>query len=196
MKFNFIGIALTICIILFMMKIYNESDAFNLRCTISKVDGNTYCVREREKLDLAADLLAETTYMMKDLVHYVNSKYPHQENVIRLVRNFNPAAISETLPTSEHTAYSENKGEKMAFCLNKDKNGLSLIDLHTLKFVAIHELAHLMTKSIGHKDEYWDNFKFLLKCGNDSGIYTSIDYSKHPTKYCGTRIDDNPFFRT
>ena len=33
----------------------------------------------------------------------------------------------ETLPTSSYTAYSENKGEKIAFCLNKTKEGNKLI---------------------------------------------------------------------
>ena len=93
----------------------------------------------------------------------MNSTHASNPAVKRLVENFNPNKISETLPTSEHTAYSENKGEKMAFCLNEDKEGTRLIDLSTLTFVAIHELAHLMTESIGHKEEFWDNFKFLLE---------------------------------
>ena len=82
----------------------------------------------------------------------------------RLVSGFNPKRILETLPTSEYTAYSENKGEKLAFCLNRDKkDNNKLIDIHTLTFVAIHELAHISTKSIGHKSEFWENFKFLLE---------------------------------
>ena len=75
---------------------------------------------------------------------------------------------------SKHTAYSENKVEKMVFCLNEDKQGTRLIDLSTLTFVAIHELAHLMTESIGHKDEFWDNFKFLLKNAKESGVYEPV----------------------
>ena len=39
-------------------KIYKESDHFNLRCIISDVNGNTYFVRDRNKLQLAADKLA------------------------------------------------------------------------------------------------------------------------------------------
>ena len=31
--------------------------------------------------------------------------------------------ISETLPTSQYTAYSENKGEKLAFCTTTKKDG-------------------------------------------------------------------------
>ena len=72
------------------LKIYYESDAYNLRCIISDVDGETYCVRERSKLQLAADLLANATQKMKDLVAYVAKKYPENEDVQRLVQKFNP----------------------------------------------------------------------------------------------------------
>ena len=27
----------------------------------------------------------------------------------------------------------------------------------------MHELAHIITKSIGHTDEYWNNYKLILK---------------------------------
>ena len=37
-------------VIFVCLKIYSESDAYNLKCVQSKVDGNTYCVRERNKL--------------------------------------------------------------------------------------------------------------------------------------------------
>jgi hypothetical protein len=195
MKINYLGVVLVIFMIFFGLKMYKDSDSFNLRCVISKVDGNTYCVRERGKLELAVDLLAEATKNMKKLVKYVEQKHSSNPAVKRLVENFNPDKISETLPTSEHTAYSENKGEKMAFCLNEDKQGTRLIDLSTLIFVAIHELAHLMTESIGHKEEFWDNFKFLLKNAKESGIYEPVDYSKSPVQYCGTRIDENPYYK-
>ena len=195
MKINYLGVILVVLMICFGYKMYKDSDSFNLRCVISKVDGNTYCVRERSKLELAADLLAEATSNMKKLVKYVGENHASNPAVKRLVENFNPDKISETLPTSEHTAYSENKGEKMAFCLNEDKQGTRLIDLSTLTFVAIHELAHLMTASIGHKDDFWDNFKFLLTSAKKSGIYEPVDYSKSPVQYCGTRIDENPFYK-
>jgi len=195
MKINYLGVVLVIFMIFFGLKMYKDSDSFNLRCVISKVDGNTYCVRERGKLELAVDLLAEATKNMKKLVKYMEQKHSSNPAVKRLVENFNPDKISETLPTSEHTAYSENKGEKMAFCLNEDKQGTRLIDLSTLTFVAIHELAHLMTESIGHKEEFWENFKFLLKNAKESRIYEPVDYSKSPVQYCGTRIDENPYYK-
>ena len=167
---------------------------FHLKCIVSDEDGNTYCVRETPKIELVADLLAKVTGKMKKLVKYMGEKYPTRENVKRLVKNFNPKKISETLPTSKYTAYSENKGEKIAFCTTTTKEGSKLIDENTLTFVAIHELGHVMTKSIGHKKEFWQNFKFLLKNAVDIELYKPIDYKKKPKKYCGMTISDNPYY--
>jgi hypothetical protein len=162
MFYVILAFVLAICIY-----IYYNSDTFQLKCIISTVDGNKYCVRDREKLQDAADMLARITVKCKQLVDYVAEQHPDQENVKRLVEGYNPQRVMETLPTSEYTAYSENKGEKIAFCLNKKRKGEDqMIDEHTLMFVAIHELSHVATKSIGHKNEFWDNFKFLLKCCN------------------------------
>ena len=189
--FGYIMIAFVLGVVL---KIYFESDRFNLRCIISNEDGNEYCVREREKLELVADLLARVTGKLKRLVEYMKEKYPNRENVKRMVENFNPDNISETLPTSKFTAYSENKGEKMAFCVTKKKNGTQLIDENTLTFVAIHELAHVCTKTVGHKDDFWMNFKFLLENAKKCGIYKPVDYKKKPKEYCGMTITDNPYY--
>ncbi len=181
-------------ILLFCLRIYYDSDAFNLKCIIASKDGNTYCVREREKLELAANLLAEVTQKMKDMVAYMKQTHPEDPRTIRLVEGFNPKKINETLPTSELTAYSENKGEKLAFCLNTTKEGNKLIDLNTLTFVALHELSHIMTESVGHKQDFWQNFKFLLENAKAAGIYDPVDYKKKPKEYCGMKINDNPYY--
>jgi hypothetical protein len=181
-------------VLLFCLKIYSESDAYNLKCIISEVDGQKYCVRERSKMQLAANLLANVTNKCKDLVSYCGKKHPDNEKVQRLMQKFNPTKISETLPTSEYTAYSENKGEKLAFCLDRKKNGTELIDENTLTFVAIHELAHIMTISEGHKQEFWVNFKFLLENATTAKIYKPIDYRSKPEHYCGMKITDNPYY--
>ena len=178
----------------FIIKIYFESDMFHLKCIVSDEDGNTYCVRESPKLELVAGLLARTTEKLKQLVAYLKEEYPNRENVKRLVEKFNPKKISETLPTSKYTAYSENKGEKLAFCTTTTKEGSKLIDENTLAFVAVHELGHVMTESVGHTKEFWQNFKFLLKNAVKIGIYQPIDYKKKPKNYFGMKITDNPFY--
>jgi hypothetical protein len=186
----FIGFVIIIC-----LKIYSESELWNLKCIISGVDGNRYCVRERVDTQAAVDLLAKVTQNMKDLVKYMKENHGDDERVKRLVAGFNPKRISETLPTSELTAYSENKGEKIAFCLNKTKNSENtLIDINTLTFVSIHELSHITTTSIGHKQDFWQNFKFLLENAKAAGIYNPVDYKKKPESYCGMTITDNPYY--
>jgi hypothetical protein len=174
--------------------IYHTSEYSQLKCIISNVDGNKYCVREREKLELAADRLANVNVRMKKVVEHCGSSYKNQDNVKRLVKGYNPKKIYETLPTSKYTAYSENKGEKLAFCLDTEKTKGTLIDMNTLTFVALHELAHVATLSVGHTEEFWNNFKFLLQEAKKIGIYNPVNYKKEPARYCGMNIDDNPYY--
>jgi hypothetical protein len=186
----FIALLLFVC-----LRIYYESDAFQLKCIIYSKDGNKYCVRDRVNTDHAVELLATVIQKCKDMVKYMKEKHPNKPCVKRLVDGFNPSKISETLPTSELTAYSQNKGEKLAFCLNKNKNNpTELIDINTLTFVALHELSHIMTLSQGHKREFWKNFKFLLENAKEANIYTPVDYKKKPVQFCGMDIHDNPYF--
>ena len=194
MEINILGYTIIFFVLVITYRIYKESDYFHLKCIISDVDGNKYCVRERNKLTLAADKLANVNVKLKQLVKHVGKKYPDRENCKRLASKFNPKKIYETLPTSEYTAYSQNKGEKLAFCLNTKKNGGKLIDLNTLTFVAIHELSHIASKSIGHNEEFWNNFKFLLEEAEIIGVYEPEDYKQDPKNYCGMKITDNPYY--
>ena len=178
MDIDVITYILIALIVIISIKIYIDSDTFQLKCIISDVDGNKYCVRERGKLELVADQLAHTTNNMKSVVEKCREEYGDQENVKRLVEKFNPQKIYEILPTSEYTAYSENKGEKLAFCVETEKeNGAGyLVDINTMTYVAMHELAHIMTESIGHTEEFWQNYKFLLQVAKSINIYEPIDY--------------------
>jgi hypothetical protein len=189
-----IGYILIIFTVGVILRIYLDSDAFNLKCIVSDVDGKKYCVRERSKMTLVVDLLAKITQKLSKLVKYVGKKYPDRENCKLLLKNFNPKKISEILPTSQYTAYSENKGEKLAFCTTTSKKGDRLIDENTLMFVALHELSHIATTSIGHTQEFWSNFKFIIANAKKIGIYDPENYKKNPKVYCGLQINDNPYF--
>jgi hypothetical protein len=195
-KEDILGYVIIILVLFISYKIYSDSDIFQLKCIVSTVDGEKYCVRERKEVGRAVDLLARITEKMKKLVVYLDEKYPKdKENVRRLVSKFNPKKIVETLPTSEYTAYSENKGQKIAFCLNKQKkDNDNLIDENTLMFVALHEMAHVASKSIGHNTEFWNNFTFLIEEAEEIQLYTPIDYSKKNAEYCGMTITSSPYF--
>lgn len=186
----FIGLVVAVSIHLFL-----QSDMVNLKCIISEVDGNTYCVRDRSQLKDAVNLLAQVTGRCTTLVNYMYNTYPNDDRSQRLYKNYNPLKITETLPTSKLKAYSENKGEKIAFCLNKrNENNEKLIDINTLTFVALHELSHLMTKSVGHNKEFWENFKFILDNAVELKLYDPVNYKSNPKNYCGMQITDNPYY--
>lgn len=185
-----IALVLGICTYVY----YTASD-FNLKCIVVDESGQKFCVRERKNIEPAAKLLQEIGNKAEQLVEYVFTKHPDNEDVIRLKKKFNKEVIMETLPNSEYTAYSENKGEKVSFCLSKDKNDdEDLIDSHTLMFVCIHEMSHVMTKTIGHDTTFWANFKFLLENAEDAGIHTPRNYKENPSEYCGMRIRDSPYY--
>lgn len=184
-----------VCIILY--KLYQESDMLHLKCVLSTVDGTKYCVRDRDaaKTQVASNLLASTVNKCKQLVEHMATTYPGDDSVVRLKENFRPDQVKETLPTSTLTAYSENKGEKIAFCLNKKNDtDTEFIDENTLTFVAIHEMAHLMTSSVGHLQDFWTNFKWLLENAKAANIYQPVDYKNKPQEYCGMTIHDNPLY--
>lgn len=194
MRDTILIIIMTFFVIVIATKIFLESETFNLRCIISNKNGHTYCVRESNRLHETVELLAKTSDKMEIFMKKLNTKYPERENVKRLVAKCNPRNIMETLPTSKYTAYSENKGKKMAFCVTTQKYNSTLIDENTLFFVALHEMAHVCTVSVGHTEEFWNNFRFLLFQAKEFNLYQPEDYKKQPKPYCGMTISDNPYF--
>ena len=90
MKFSASTSALIIACILVCLYIYHNSEYANLKCIISDVDGNKYCVRERRKLELAADRLAYVNQNMQSLVEHCRENFGNQENVKVFVKNYNP----------------------------------------------------------------------------------------------------------
>lgn len=113
------------------------------------------------------------------------------KDIDRLVGNYNPNVLSENTPDSKFTSYSENKGQKIVFCL-REKSNNKLVDLNTMMFVGLHELSHLMTRTVGHDDEFWSNFKIILRIAIRLGLYKCQDFEKESKAYCGTRITDSP----
>jgi hypothetical protein len=111
----------------------------------------------------------------------------------RLVSRFDPDSLEENDITADSTSYSENKGEKIVVCLrDKTAHPFPLIEENTVMFVLIHEMSHLMTASIGHTPEFWNNMRKLLHDCVQLGVYRPVNYSKNPVKYCGMTISDSP----
>ena len=117
--------------------------------------------------------------------------YDRGSAVKRLLDKFDPEKLTENIPGSSHVAYSVNKGSELSICLRK-KDTNAFIETNTVRFVAIHELAHVMSESTGHTDEFWDNMKFLLEKAMSAGLYVATDYKERPVDYCGIQITSTP----
>lgn len=172
---------------------YIKNRSSEVETVVSSYDNREYLVRSLPNKAKAAALLGKMNKRLQILVDHMQSadSKASEEDVNRLAKNFNPDSISEGTEKSNYTSYSVNKGEKIVFCLRSKKENEKLIDINTLMYVAIHELAHLMTKEIGHPPEFWNNFKILLREGIKIGIYEKVDYSKQPVNYCGMKIKSN-----
>lgn len=79
------------------------------------------------------------------------------------------------------SSYTENKSV-ITLCL-QDPETKKFYDMNTLMYVALHELAHVITKTIGHDDNFKKNFTKLLVKAESLGIYNS--QLPLPKKYCG-----------
>jgi hypothetical protein len=179
--------------------IYLETKSLDVTYVLSSVDNREYLVRNLPDKQEAADLLGNIQIAMVKLIDGI-SESSRQENytkeniddIKRLKENYRNGNFSESNPGNKYTSYSINKGEKIVFCIRAKDGSNKLEPLNTMLFVAIHEMAHLMTKSIGHGQDFWDNMRFLLKEAIDMGIYTQEDYVTNPVDYCGTVINDSP----
>lgn len=142
------------------------------------------------KKDLIEGQNEEGSSEQKNLEHKI--KMDLKDNIERLVKNFNADAISENTPNSAHTSYSQNKGEKIVFCIRQKNDKEEIVKLNTLLFVAYHECSHIYTKSISHTPEFWNNFRLILRIAIDNGLYENVDYNNKSEEYCGINISDNP----
>lgn len=163
----------------------------------SSVDGRTYRVRDMPDKNEAANLLARVRQKIDKLYDYLRQKFPDKPQVKQLLRNFkpDPSRFEESTPADEHTSYSVNKGEKVHLCLRQREGpNEALVKENVMVFVAIHEMGHVITPSLGHGPDFWNNFAWLLKQAEAIEIYRYEDFKAHPVAYCGINITDSPVY--
>lgn len=188
---NFTSFFIT-SILLTTLYIHMENRNKDLKYVMSKVDNRKYLVRNLPDKQDAADMIATIRKNLVKLSQELKKKNEGNIDIERMINNFNPNNIVESEKNNKYTSYSINKGEKTVYCLRSRDDKNELVKLNTIMFVALHELAHTMTKSIGHTKEFWDNFRILLRNAIKLGIYKRVNYNEKPVEYCGTKITDDP----
>lgn len=165
--------------------------SLNLDLVLSNSNNKEYYVRKLPDKQEAADKLGSLSIKLIDLINHCEKKETKKEEIERLSENFNAEIITENIPGSRYVAYSVNKGDELSICI-RDKKTEKFIDDNIIIFVAVHELAHIMTKETGHPPVFWENMKYLLENAQEIGIYIPKDYSKEPVDYCGQEINSTP----
>ena len=156
--------------------------------TISQsYNGKNYKVRKSTPVSQmnTAQKLERFKNDLGKLVDYCYQKQiPNIEDSERLYNRFQKTQIHETSSSDTSAAYVVNKGEELRVCLNGNENDTM--------FVLLHELAHIMSESYGHNEEFKQNMDFLVKEAVKVGIYHPVDYTKTPIDYCGVNISNTP----
>ena len=104
------------------------------------------------------------------------------ENVRHNFKDINPKFGNIPL-YSGNEAYTDNKSE-ITLCLN-DPDTKKEYDSNTIMYVALHELAHVISKGVGHGEEFRQNFSKLLLEGERLGFYDPT--KPMTTTYCGMK---------
>lgn len=172
----FVVVALAAVLLMYVRRHYGEVEYVR-----SSLDGREYLVRKLPDSARAADLLAELNARLTRLVRHMAAKHPDDEAVRRLYENYDPEALSEGGTEAGYTSYSVNKGEKIVLCLRQRDD--SFVAVNVLMYVAVHELGHLMSASVGHNDEFWGNFRRVLREAVATGEYTKVDFAAEPHSY-------------
>jgi len=190
---NFTSLYFAIIIIVVLLIIgYFKIDSVGL---VYEKSGNEefHLVRDLPDKEQAAELMAEIKRRLEKLINYCVANFPENENVKIMSERFKPHNIQETSVTDSGTSYTIDKGKEMHLCL-REKSNMELHNINILMFVAIHELAHVLSTSYGHNSEFGENFIFLLEQSIKIGIYNSVDYSKNPEEFCGIDVTSNPLY--
>lgn len=148
----------------------------------------------RNVSDKAAEqMLTRIDNSITRLRKHLERKYPNDPRVKRFKERYRGDDIKEIDPHNWNgdTSYVLGKGREIGFCVRQKTANKELVDMDAMMYVAIHEMAHLVSKGIGHGNEFKENQKWLLREARESGVYDySTDFSKKPIVYCGMVIND------
>ena len=176
---------------------YFKGSKYPMALTKSSVDGENYFVRNMPDRQEAADRLARVRAKILRLRKYLGQTHKAKPFVSQMLDNFDCSAgrFSESTPDAQYTSYSVNKGEKVFMCLRQRNAREELVTENVILFVALHEMSHVGTVSIGHTPEFWNNFAWLLKEAEHVKVYEYTDFAAHPVEYCGVHITDSPTYK-
>lgn len=180
-------VCLTILITVCLIFLFKTDDVSNFT---SPLDNKQYAVRNTENKDQAANYLAILSNKIDILVNYMKkNNLPNQIIADRLYYRWSNCKLKETSSSDKSVAFTLNKDAEVRLCIRY--NG-QFEDINTSMFVLLHELAHVMSVTYGHNEEFLENFSFLVQLASKLNLYIPEDFTKNPKTYCGSFINTTP----
>ena len=130
---------------------------FVFRDNLVKTTGSnnkTYYTRKNQA-DVAVEQLVKIDDFLLELNKLLVKEHPKHILIQKKLKK--PINLRELPNKSNHIAYTINKNN-LYICL-RDKSGEFEDQYNRIYFVTMHELAHIITKSVGHTEEYWNNYR-------------------------------------
>lgn len=153
-----------------------------------------YLVQDFTDSKTVANKFSKIEKTINKFVNILIKKHPNDKRVIRLKNNLKNTKYEESSFNDDTSSFTINKGELISICVRHQNDRKKFHNMNTMMFVILHELAHVMSVSIGHGKEFMDNFRFLLKESKESNIYIPVDYSIDNMTYCGVKVTHNPYY--
>lgn len=183
----FLLILIIVFIILIIKKLQQKTISY-------KINGDTVnIIPDFDDKEKSAKLFLQLELTLDNLVKDFYKSNPFSTFAQRLYKRFNKDNIQEIVynETNKETSFTINKKD-IHVCARDPNNDSKLHDINDILFVCIHELAHVGCESIGHTEEFWENFEILLKFSIEKKYYKNKNYCKNPVPYCGIKIDSSP----
>ena len=145
---------------------------------------------DEAKMIETSNALAEIHSNVNTLIEYLRTHDASSSLLKTLGSRYTKGIISEAVIEKGSTSYTIDK-QNIHLCLRSRDSIKQVYDINTLMYVVLHELAHVVSKSIGHNDEFKTNFKYLVSSAIQAKVYTYVNYSKTPVHYCGINLTTN-----
>jgi hypothetical protein len=129
----------------------------------------------------------EIKHRYHKLMYILRSKHNNDIFVQRLLDNTTHKIVLVRNPSTQGFGYNINKGEEIGLCMQNYKTGFPN-QTDDIFYVLLHELAHIMTTTYTHDEEFHTNFDFLCKIASQNNIFKLRDYKNIPSEFCNGYI--------
>jgi hypothetical protein len=157
-------------------------------------DGNKYKIKDEKNIEFnkkKANMLATVNMKANKIVKHMKENHlPTVKIANKTYERFKNTIIGETANGwKDGAGHTLSKGP-IYICLRNEDGTFN--DENDVFFVVLHELAHVMSDSYGHGEEFKQNFNFIVLLAVKEKLWKDPRYEDQNVTYCGTTVTTSP----